>query len=90
MLTIATSLQDRAGTIAPVWIPMPKQGRKGVIAPRCQHSGLTRAMLYQLCVPSKANNWTPKVKSKCIKRNGSKRGVRLVHYRSLMDYIESL
>lgn len=84
------TLPTQAAVIQPVWIPMPRQGKSGERSPRCQHSGLTRAMLYMLSVPCKGNKWNAPVKSKCIKRNGSKRGVRLVHYASLMAHIESL
>lgn len=77
--------------IRPVWIPMPRQSKqRGVASPRCPHSGLTRAQLHFLCVPSTENKWKPAVVSRKMSRKGSKRGIRLVNYESLMTYIAGL
>ena len=70
---------------------MPRQGKKkGEPSPRCAYCGLTRAMLYQIAVPCRANNWKPPVISKRLKQKGSKRGVRVINFESLMAHIRNL
>lgn len=71
--------------IPPEFIRLPKPGA------RCPHTGLSRTTLFQLIVPSKANDFRPPVRS--IYRKASKyatRGLRLVNYRSLIDHLHSL
>ena len=81
--------QTHSGQSLPVWIRLPKQGRKGRSALPCPISGLPRATLIDLCVKSKRNGWKPPVKSKKIQQAGSKRGIRLIHVPSLLAWIES-
>jgi hypothetical protein len=55
----------------------------------CPYCGLTRSYLNCLILPTKANGFNPPVRSKCMKHPYAKRGVRLIDFGSLMDYIES-
>jgi hypothetical protein len=50
--------------------------------------GLSRSQLYELVLPSLANDWTPPVRSAVIRRPGAKSGVRLIHVGSLRTFIE--
>ena len=47
-------------------------------------------MLNTLILPSKENAFRPAVKSKIHAQPGKKRGVRLIVYSSLMDYLDNL
>ncbi|MGA2659370.1 MAG: hypothetical protein ABSH34_17840 [Verrucomicrobiota bacterium] len=50
--------------------------------------GLSRTQLYELVLPSLANDWTPPVRSVVLRRPGAKSGVRLIHVASLRAFIE--
>lgn len=57
----------------------------------CPFTGLKRGMLYNLCVPCKANSWKPPVQSKVIKgKTAQRKGARLINKASLLAYIESV
>jgi hypothetical protein len=57
---------------------------------RCPRTGLSRSGMADLCVPGKANNFKPPVRSVFLKlQKGGKRGIRLVDYKSLISYLES-
>ena len=50
---------------------------------------MSRSALADKCVPNKSNNFKPPVRSVYLKANKhSKRGIRLVDYASLMNYLE--
>lgn len=66
----------------PEWIRLPAKGR-------CPHSGLSRSALYTLISPCEANDHRPPVKSAHIRRRGAERGVRLISYDSLMNYLST-
>ncbi|MEM1223944.1 MAG: hypothetical protein AAGH40_14435 [Verrucomicrobiota bacterium] len=68
----------------PEFIRLPKPGS------RCPHTGLSRGTLYELCVPSEANNHRPPVRSHVIRKPGAARGGRLVDYASLLAYVRQL
>ena len=68
----------------PEWVRLPKPGK------RCIYTGLSRSTLNELAIPCEANNFLPPVKSAVIKKRGAMRGIRLVSYDSLMEYIENL
>lgn len=57
---------------------------------RCPFSGLSRSTLNELIIPGPANDHLPPVKSSVIKKRGALRGIRLISYDSLMQYIEAL
>jgi len=65
----------------PEWIRLPTKGK-------CPHSGLSRSALYVLVSTCAANDYKPPVKSIVLRRRGAQRGMRLVSYDSLMDYLE--
>ncbi len=66
------------------WIRLPRPGA------RCPYTGLSRSTLTELCVPRRAYNGAPPVKSVVICKPGAIRGIRLVSYPSLMSYLASL
>lgn len=67
--------------IPPEYIRLPKPKT------RCEHTGLSRSTLYELIVPRRRNNFRPPVKSKQVKGAGAMRGIRLIHYPSLLHYL---
>jgi hypothetical protein len=55
---------------------------------RCPRTGLSRTFLADLCVPNKHNGFKPPVRSIFLKlTKHGKRGIRLIDYKSLMDYL---
>lgn len=76
----ATAGTERPDT--PEWIRLPKKGR-------CPYTGLSRSSLSSLIIPCAANNHRPPVKSVCLRARGAARGIRLISYDSLMDYLNS-
>jgi hypothetical protein len=55
---------------------------------RCPRTGLSRSFLADLCVPNKNNDFKAPVRSIFLKRTkNGKRGIRLIDYKSLMDYL---
>ena len=55
---------------------------------RCPRTGLSRSFLADLCVPNKNNDFKPPVRSIFLKRTKhGKRGIRVIDYKSLMDYL---
>jgi hypothetical protein len=68
----------------PVYLRLPREGE------RCPYTDLPRSTLKDLCVPTKANNFRPAVKSISLKKSKhAKRGIRLIDYNSLMKYLHS-
>jgi hypothetical protein len=61
----------------PVWIRPPKAGRI------CRHFGFSRTGYYDLIKRGH-------IASKCVKDPGKLKGVRLINYQSVKNYIESL
>lgn len=66
----------------PMFIRLPKVGN-------CEWTGLTRSKLNQLILPCKENGYRPPVKSAVIKVSGTKSGVRLICFDSLIEYVQS-
>ncbi|MDA1067773.1 MAG: hypothetical protein O3C43_14870 [Verrucomicrobia bacterium] len=66
----------------PSFIRLPKSGQQ------CPHSGYTRSGLNELILPT-AENPNPPVRSVLIRKRGAMRGVRLIVYDSLMNYLNS-
>ena len=55
---------------------------------RCPRTGLSRSFLADLCVPNKHNGFRPPVRSIFLKlKRDNKRGIRLIDYASLMNYL---
>jgi hypothetical protein len=67
---------------APEYLRMPRAKERDPLF------GLSRSQLYELVLPSLANDWTPPVRSVVLRRPGAKTGVRLIHVATLRDYIE--
>ncbi len=70
--------------IKPEWLRLPAPGT------RCRFTGLSRGTLNELTIPCPANDHKPPVKSVVIRKRGALRGIRLVSYDSLMNYLEAL
>ena len=68
----------------PKLIRLPKQGVP------CQWTGLSRAKMAQLVVPSKENGFSPPVRSVSLGPDIDSKGwTRLVYFDSLMAYLDS-
>jgi hypothetical protein len=66
----------------PVHLRLPREGA------RCPFTDLPRSTLKDLCVPTKANNFKPPVRSISLwKSKYAQRGIRLIDYNSLMKYL---
>jgi len=66
------------------YIRLPRPGE------RCRYSGLSRTGLSEICVPCAANDFKPQVHSKLLRKKYARRGIRLVHLGSLMEFIGGL
>ena len=64
----------------PEFIRLPTHGL-------CPWTGLTRAKLNELILPSRINDFKPPVKSVSLAPRGTKKGVRLIYLQSLLDYL---
>lgn len=72
-------------TDMPVWVRMTGPNSAEF------YTGMKRGTLYNLCVPGKANKRKPPVLSKRVAVDLSKkRGTRLIHLQSLLDFIYRL
>jgi hypothetical protein len=67
---------------APEYLRMPRANQRDPLF------GLSRSHLYELVLPTVANDWTPPVRSVVLRRAGAKSGVRLVHVNSLRAFLE--
>ena len=81
MVKLIFMASDMETKITPEWIRLPKPRS------RCFWSGLSRTGMNRLVMPGEHNGFSPPVKSKVLRQNGKRRGIRLVHYRSLMDFL---
>ncbi len=70
--------------IVPDFIRMPGYGQR---EPR---TNLTRSALDLLIRPQKANGFKPPVVSKLFSQAGNQRPIRLINYKSLLAYLNSL
>lgn len=71
-------------TIKPEWLRLPAPGA------RCRYTGLSRSTLNELTIPGPANDGRPPVKSVVLRQRGALRGIRLINYDSLMNYLAEL
>ena len=53
----------------------------------CPITGLSRSKIYELILPSEANNYKPPVTSVSLRKPGQIKGTRLVVLQSLLDYL---
>jgi hypothetical protein len=68
----------------PAYIRMPRTGTA------CPYSSLSRSGMDLIVRPQKANNFRPPVKSKIFRHSPTAKGIRLVDFRSLMNYLGRL
>jgi hypothetical protein len=67
----------QTATVRPEWIRLPKPGTL------CPWTGLSRTKLWELIA-------TGKVRSVCLRKEGAKKGARLVLLASLLSHLEAL
>ena len=72
-----------AQALVPEFVRLPRVGTE------CPHTGLRRSKINELILPSELNAGKPPVKSFVLRRKGSRTGVRLIDYKSLVDYIRA-
>ena len=70
--------------IQPEYIRLPASGADEA------YTGLNRSAPKRLVQPREENNFNPPVQSKLFNPAGGKRWVRLVLYRSLLEYLDKL
>ena len=71
------------GQIKPEYLRLPKSGTL------CPWTGLSRSKLNELILPNEHNEFKPPVRSICLRNRGQHKGVRLVVFDSLMEYLKS-
>lgn len=71
-------------TVKPEWLRLPAPGS------RCPFTGLSRSTLYELTLAGPANEGRAPVKSVVLRKRGALRGIRLINYDSLMQYLAGL
>ena len=69
--------------IKPEFIRLPKTGSF------CPHTGLSRTSINELILPNEKNDYKPPVQSFAFKKKHQVRGIRLISYSSLVDYIST-
>jgi hypothetical protein len=57
------------------------------VGTRCPVTGMSRAALNALILPTAANRNNPPVKSFCLRQPGARTGIRLISYQHLREYI---
>ena len=57
------------------------------VGQRCPITGMSRAALNALILPTPANGNKPPVKSFCLRQPGARTGIRLISYPSLREWI---
>jgi len=86
----------KASTAAPLEIP-PRSAsinpaqieflRLPPVGERCPVTGMSRAGLNALILPTEANDFHPSVKSFCLRQRGARTGIRLIDYQDLRRHI---
>jgi len=71
-------------SVKPEWLRLPAPGN------RCRFTGLSRSTLNELTIAGTANGGLPPVKSVVLRKRGALRGIRLINYDSLMQYLAAL
>jgi hypothetical protein len=78
------AILDQDQIFRPEYIRLPKPYE------RCRLTGLSRATLAELSVPSEVNDFKPPVKSLLVRKRGATRGIRLINLDSLLDHLRKL
>lgn len=73
-----------ADSVKPEWLRLPAPGA------RCRFTGLSRSTLNELTIPGAVNAEKPPVRSVVLRKRGALRGIRLINYDSLMQYLAEL
>ena len=79
-----TAVLEQREIDRPEYIRLPKPRE------RCRLTGLSRSTLAELAVPCELNDHKPPVRSLVVKKRGAIRGIRLINYDSLLDYLREL
>ncbi len=80
---VAAPVVASAKPVLPEWCRLPKTGTLDA------WTGLTRSKLNELVLACPANDHKPPVRSICLRQRGKVKGVRLIHLRSLLDYLNA-
>jgi hypothetical protein len=64
------------------WIRLPKEGEK------CPHTGLSRSSLNEILSETDPATGEKLVRSSVKKKEGAKRGIKLIDRQSLLDYLD--
>lgn len=67
----------------PIYIRLPKAGHQ------CPRTGMTRAALNELILPSDRNGYQPPVESKSLRKSEGGKGTRLILWESLKSYLST-
>ena len=88
--------QETETTAAPIEVP-PRSAsinppqveflRLPPVGQRCPITGMSRAALNGLILPTEANGGKPPIKSFCLRQRGARTGIRLISYESLRNHI---
>jgi len=78
------TILDQRDIQKPEWIRLPRPGERDRL------TGLSRSTLCELAVPGAANDFKPPVKSILIKKRNAQRGIRLINFDSLIEYLRNL
>mgnify|MGYP001164876215 FL=1 len=75
---------SRVNHSSPEFIRLPRQGVP------CEWTGMSRGKMVQLILPSKENGFSPPVKSVSLGPSKRSKGwTRLVHFKSLMNFLNA-
>lgn len=80
-LTAAPIVAGQTANSRPEFIRLPRVGTADPL------TGLRRSLLNSLILPTAQNGNKPPVRSIVLRKPGCKRGVRLIHLASLLDYL---
>jgi hypothetical protein len=83
LTTKPISIFEQKDAVRPDFIRLPKPGESD---PR---TGLSRSFLNTLVWPCRENDFRPPVRSCTLRRKGTSKGVRLIDFQGLVDYINS-
>jgi hypothetical protein len=78
---IAAAKLTDPSAVVPIYIRLPPPGK------RCPYTGLSRSAMADLCVKSDRNPRPPIRSFRIPRHKDDKRAVRLVEFKSLMEYL---
>jgi hypothetical protein len=81
--TFAPPAVPTSAPLRPEFVRLPKPGML------CPFTGLSRAKLNELVLPTPANGHKPPVKSKVLRQRGATTGIRLIVFDSLIAYLHA-